>query len=158
MTNVTAIKLGYLRVFDVARSMMGRDEAWAFSVEYDGRSEWSLLMMDKPQEGQWRDVLALVRLSDGGAPVGLLAWRDPERGKLMGSLVSTVDRARNKAWATFFVGVLFAIPAMIPDPSNAIEVGIALFMFAACLLKALSVYRNGQLLALLNRKKVSPCS
>lgn len=151
MTNVTVRKLGYLRVFDVSRSMMGRDEAWAFSVEYDGRREWSLLVIDKPTEGQWWDVPALVRLSAGGEPEELLAWRDQEQGKLNGSLVSTVDRARNKAWATFFVGLLFAILAMIPDLGNAIDIGIMLFMFGASMLKVLSVRRNGRLLSRLSQ-------
>jgi len=150
MTNVTVLKLGYLRVFDVSRSIIGRDEAWAFSVEYDGRKEWSLLMIDKPEEGQWQDVPALVRMSARGEPEGLLAWRDQGRGKLTGSLVSMVSRARNKAWVMFFVGALFAIPAMIPDPMNAIEIGIVSLLFSIGILNALSVRRNGRLLARLD--------
>ncbi len=151
MTNVTVLRLGYLRVFDVSRSMMGRDDAWAFSVEYDGRREWSHLMTDEPQEGQWQDVPALVSLSTAGAPERLLAWRDQERGQLTGALVSTVDRARNVAWATFYVGVLFAILAMNPDPGNTIDIGIVLFMFCVSMLKALSVRRNGRLLTRLSQ-------
>lgn len=151
MTNVIVLKLGYLRVFDVSRSMIGRDEAWAFSVEYDGRREWSLLMIDKPREGQWQDVPALVSMSARGEPEGLLAWRDQEQGKLTGSLVSTVNRARNKAWVMFFVGALFAIPAMIPDPMNAIEIGVVSLLFAIGLSSAFSVRRNGRLLARLDQ-------
>ena len=150
MTNVTVLGLGYLRVFDL-RGACGRDDAWAFSVEYDGRREWSHLMTDEPKEASGRMCLHWSTCPLGAGEIACMA-RSGAR-QLTGALVLTVDRARNVAWATFYVGCAVCNSR---DESrtlaNTMNIGIVLFlMFCVSMLKALSVRRNGRLLTRLSQ-------